>query len=44
MKNDLMFLNGNKSDNNEVDFLETADKFGPVLHSNKLSDQGIYLI
>ena len=35
---------GNRSDNNEVDFLETADNYGPVQHSNKLSDQGIYLI
>ena len=35
---------GNRSDNNEVDFLETADNYGPVLHSNKLSDQGICLI
>ena len=35
---------GNRSDNNEADFLETADNYGPVLHSNKLSDQGIYHI
>merc|ERR1712141_20031 len=27
-----------RSDNNEVDFLETADSSGPVLHSNKLRD------
>ena len=35
---------GNMSDNNEVDFLETADNYGPVLHSNQQSDHGIYLI